>query len=707
VWTAVPLYSAAGVTITRGHEPDGSWPRPTRVDCEINNDSLNYDPSRPESTLYGVGGRNTKTRVTVDGNQRVWAEASSWQPDRTPEHVPGANKGRSWTRLVAEGVLGRIGTWTDPLRSPLYRIVEVSGVTPTEWWAMEEDSGATAAPSSVGGAPMRPVGSVRYTLPDGSPLTPGGTPDFAGGSGVTGSAPLPSFQGGGTLNAVVRSGTFNGYAIDWVMQHKAGTDAGGTTSADVFSWRESGTYVHYTVNVIKGYVTVFHANEADDATLSSTGSAVAALDVYDGAAHHFRYQVRQNGGNYLAQLYIDGTLYATADNFVPGMAGTVGRPKSVEWNPGEDRGDYMPVAAGHVIVWASGQIGAQPPVFNALNGYSGEAAGTRFLRLCAELGITRYIIGTSTDTALMGPQRPATFLELLKEIRDTDDCRIDDERFDIALTMRTRRAMYSQTAALTLTYPAQVAIPFTKLIDTVGAQNRVTVKNASGGEVTASLLSGRMSVQPPPAGIGEKKGGVDVSVANQSTQLPDFATWHLAKGTIERPRYAEVTVDLLANPSLVSATMAVREGDMIAVTGAEPETVRFLVDGIVERIGAVEWTVTFQVELYDVWIIGVYDDGVWRWDTRTTTLAAGATSTATSLSLTTADANDVLTTAAGSLPYDLMIEGERVRVTAITAPAGTGPYTQTATVTRSINGVVKAQLSGGRVNVYDSRRWGL
>jgi hypothetical protein len=54
-----------------------------------------------------------------------------------------------------------------------------------------------------------------------------------------------------------------------------------------------------------------------------------------------------------------------------------------------------------------------------------------------------------------------------------------------------------------------------------------------------------------------------------------------------------------------------------------------------------------------------------------------------------------------------MIEGERVTVTAMTAAAGTGPYTQTATVTRSVNGVVKAQLSGARVNVYNSRRWGL
>jgi hypothetical protein len=204
--------------------------------------------------------------------------------------------------------------------------------------------------------------------------------------------------------------------------------------------------------------------------------------------------------------------------------------------------------------------------------------------------------------------------------------------------------------------------------------------------------------------VGEYKQSVDVNVANESTQLLDIATWHRAKGTLERPRYAEVTVDLLANPSLVSTTMAVREGDMIAVTGAEPETVKFLVVGIVEKVGTAPWTVTFQVELYDVWIIGVWDNAAFRWDSRTSTLAAGATSTATSLSLSCTDPNDAWSTTAG---YQLAVGGERVTVTAMTAAAGTGPYTQTATVTRSVNGVVKAQTTGTPVHLADPKRWGL
>jgi hypothetical protein len=684
-WTTVPLYSAAGVTITRGHEPDGSWPRPTRIEAEINNDSLNYDPSRPDSTLYGIAGRNTKTRVTVDTNQRVWAEASSWQPDKTPEHVSGTNKGRSWTKLVAEGVLRRIGMWTDPLRSPMYRTI-------------------SARPTSIGHWPLE---DGRDALLLSNTLTGGPAGTFKGGAALAESeAPLGAEQ---TVKTVVGSQLTGVFAsasttAGWqvVFSAKLAALPSGAGYQSLLTWTTSNGYTwSWTTNNANYFISVV----ASDGTVLYNNGTAWSTQGPPTEWMTFRLKASVSGGT----VTIEPAWYRQSAPVVTGFtdtfAGSVGRLVQW-WQVGASYTDgawfsHVFAVTGLTDALTSGTAIA------VFNGYLGERAGDRFQRLCGELGITYYMIGTAAETQPMGPQRAVTFLELLKEIRETDDCRIDDERFDIALTMRTRRVMYNQTAALTLTYPSQVAVPFNKILDDLNTHNRVTVKNASGGEVTSSLLTGPMSVLAPPAGVGEYKASVDVSVANPATQLQDIADWHRAKGTIERPRYAEVTVDLLANPSLVSAAMNVREGDMIAVTGAEPETVRFLVDGIVEKVSTAPWTVTYQVELYDVWQIGVYDDGTWRWDTRTTTLAAGATSTATSLSLTTVDVNDVLTTAAGSLPYDLMVEGERVHVTAMTAAAGTGPYTQTATVTRSVNGVVKAQLAGARVNVYDSRRWGL
>ncbi|HEV8568930.1 MAG TPA: hypothetical protein VGQ92_17920 [Actinoplanes sp.] len=683
-WTTVPLYSAAGVTITRGHEPDGSWPRPTRIECEIANDTLAYDPSRPDSPLYGVAGRNTKTRITVDTNQRVWVEASSWTPDRTPEHVPGV-RGRSWTKLTAEGVLRRIGMWTDPLRSPMYRTISARP-TSIGHWPLEDGRDALLLSNTLAGGPAGTFKGGAALAESEAPLGAEQTVKTVVGSQLTGvfasastttgwqvvfSAKLAALPSGAGYQSLLTWTTSNGYTWSWTTNN-----------------------ANYFISVVASDGTVLYNNGT---AWSTQGPPTEWMT--------FRLKASVSGGT----VTIEPAWYRQSAPVVTGFtdtfAGSVGRLVQW-WQVGASYTDgawfsHVFAVTGLTDALTSGTAIA------VFNGYLGERAGDRFQRLCGELGITYYMIGTAAETQPMGPQRAVTFLELLKEIRETDDCRIDDERFDIALTMRTRRVMYNQTAALTLTYPSQVAVPFNKILDDLNTHNRVTVKNASGGEVTSSLLSGPMSVLAPPAGVGEYKASVDVSVANPATQLQDIADWHRAKGTIERPRYAEVTVDLLANPSLVSAAMNVREGDMIAVVGAEPETVRFLVDGIIEKVSTAPWTVTYQVELYDVWIIGVYDDGVWRWDTRTTTLAAGATSTATSLSLTTVDVNDTLTTAAGSLPYDLMIEGERVTVTAMTAAAGTGPYTQTATVTRSINGVAKAQLAGARVNVYDSKRWGL
>jgi hypothetical protein len=175
-----------------------------------------------------------------------------------------------------------------------------------------------------------------------------------------------------------------------------------------------------------------------------------------------------------------------------------------------------------------------------------------------------------------------------------------------------------------------------------------------------------------------------------------------------------VTVDLLANPGLKAAATAVREGDLLRVTGYFYDPIDLLVVGIQEKVGPGALAeITFQTEPYDLYRIGVYDGGVWRWDTRTMTLQGGGVSAvATALTTNVVDPNDVLTTAAGSLPLDMVIgqgdgTGEVVRVTAVTA-AGAGPtYAQTLTVTRNINGLARAWPAGMRLNVHDYRRWGL
>jgi hypothetical protein len=303
----------------------------------------------------------------------------------------------------------------------------------------------------------------------------------------------------------------------------------------------------------------------------------------------------------------------------------------------------------------------------------------------------------------MGVQRPATFRQHLEEIVATEDALIFDERLDLALKLVTRQARYTMTAAVALTFPGDIA-GYEKVIDDLGIKNYITVTNAAGGEAVAELTTGPMSTSPSPVGIDVAKDDYDMSVDDELV-LADIASWYLNRRIIDRARYRSITVDLLKNPSLETAMAALEIGNLITVTGLEKEVVPLHVLGIVEQIGHVTREFRLTCMPADVYDIGVWDDPGDRYDAATTTLAGALTSTATSVPITSVNLSDVWSTT--ELPYPWMLAGERVTVTAMTAAAGAGPYTQTATVTRSVNGVVKAQASGTEVHIADPARYGL
>lgn len=705
VAAAAEVFVEDPIVIKRGQSDEGSAFRPCTITCQLDNRTDKYRTSNPVSPLYGKAARNTPLRVKVGGTIRGVVEASSWAADQTQDFRQTPPRGKAWVDVEGGGLLQRIGQWTQPLRSALYRYVAKSGVTPAEWWPMEDVDGSAVAVNAAGGLSMTPVTEVRYTLPDGTNLPPGGAPRFADGAGIAGSDKLPSFQGGGTLTAPIRTATFDGYAIDWVMQFAAGTDAGGTSSADVLRWRETGTYVLFTVNVVKDHVTVFHANAADAATLASTGSADAAIDVYDGVPHHFRYQVRQNGGSYKAELYVDSALYATADNFVPGMTGTVGAPKSIEWNPGEQNGDFMPIAAGHLIVWASGQSGAQPAVFFALNGYAGERAASRFARLIdEELGSGHYYVSSGyADSMPMGPQRVDSLPNLLKEIVDTEDGLLFDYGTELKLFFLCRVDRYNQTPALDLAPTDLPALPV-EVTDDLDVHNIVTASQRDGGDATAEDSTTPLGSQAPPDGVGEYKQTVDVNLYDPDTELPQVANWWMRRGTVNLPRFPQVTIDLAAKPSLITTVEAVDIGDVITISGFREYTIRLYVLGWTETIGTHTRTIVFTCAPDQQFQVGVYDSTSARYDLRSSTLNADKDATTTSMTFKQTSDETWSTTAT---PYDVMMGGERITVTTMLARSGTGPWLQAATVTRSVNGIVKAQTAGTEVHIATPGRWAL
>lgn len=702
------VFTAQPIVITRGQGETSPALRPATVTLQLANDDDRYRISNPESPLYGKAGRNTPLRVSVGGVVRAVTQASSWQAGQSRDFRRYPPRGKAWVDVQGGGKAAQINEWTQKLRSALYRAVALASETPAEWWPMEDPAGSVAASSAAGGTAMTPVTSTRYTLANGEPVPPGGAPEFGRGSGITGSDLLPSFQQGGTLRAPIRTTTFDGYAIDWVMQFEAGSDGGGTASVDVLSWRETGTYVAFTVNASKDNVTVFHANAADLETLSYTGSASAALDPYDGAAHHYRYQVRQDGGDYLAQLYIDSAVYATADNFTPGMTGTVGAPYSIEWNPLEDRGDYMPTSAGHLTVWPSGQIGDQPSTFFAINGRAGERTSYRLARLLTEHGIGYFVSASFNLSTPMGPQRPDTLANLLRECLSTEDALLFDRFEDVKLFFLSRFDRYNQTPQLEL-YPEDLPFLPTELTATVDAWNVVTAAQRDGGDYTARDDTGPLGTQDPPDGTGEYQRRVDVNLTRESSLL-QHAYWWLNRGTVDLPRYPKVALNLAAlSPDRVTAVEAVDIGDVITITGYREDVIRLTVLGMVETIGATSRTIMFNCAPDQQFEVATYTatgatltPAVRRMESRTSTLDASYGPGDTSLVVTFTSIRDAWSTT--STPYDWAVAGERITVTSMGAVTGTGPWTQTATVARSVNGVRKSLTAGEPVHMHPAQQ---
>lgn len=665
------VFSADAITVYKGND-DESDIRPHKIELTFNDKTGRYRATNPLSPLYGIAGRNTGCRVAVNGLLCTTGEASSWRPGRTQDFDAATGRGRAWVKLTAEGLTRRLGQWTERLRSPLYRRITRYGNL-VGYWSHEDGKTAT---------------QVANTVPGGIPGAAIAV-EFEGGDGPGGSEPLVKLKAGARLGSnFLSASTTAGWQFCFSI--KLAALPVGAYSPMIW-WTTTNGYTHWW-DIDAG---TYRWNIRDAAGTLVYASASFGFGVDPTKWVIFQAKASISGGTVTIDYFWyqegDTILYGLSDTF----AGSMGRLN--RWGVSQGTGN-LDALYGHVFgLTTTTDVLLGSTTLSSFNGYVGERAGTRWLRLTGEEGLTRFSItygGAAFDTMTMGAQRADTLLELLKECMRTDDGRFDDERYTLAaLTMRTRRSMLNQTAALALTYPTHIAPPFEEETDDKLSGNRVTVKNGTGSEFTDTLATGSMSILPPPLGIGEYKRTVDVSVSVES-DLEILAGWHRSKGTLDRPRYESVTVDVVKNPGLTAACRLVREGDLITITGYEPDVIPLLVIGIVERIGHVTRTFTFTTRPADLYRTGIYDNVTTLFDSRST-LNAGVTSTATALVFTFTDRDEAWSTA-GFFPYDVMISGERIRVTAMGAVTGAGPYTQAATVLRSQNGIVKP-LAGGEV----------
>lgn len=678
-WVTYPGYASDGWEVSIGPDVE-SGIRPSSISITLNNDDLSMDPSNVKSSLYGKIGRNTKTRLQLNGITLTHAEASSWQPDATVEHVPGV-RGKSWTDLQAEGLLRRLGRWTDPIRSAMTRQA-LSIPNLVGYWSMEDDADSAQLSNEV------PGGRVGIYSGD---VTLQGDDGAGGADGA-----IKMVLGGG-LRGDFTSPSGNGYQISWAT--KLAVIPPNSTFLTMFSWSDTARRVwswqvnntHFQINI----------NDPDGTLVEQVSFAYAGREPNQWIRYRMKVTSVGNTITYEPALYLqDGITEAgITDTFVDSPAG---RPTSwkITGNAWTDGGAY-----GHVLATTNTTVslvgGAAGQSFN---GYLGEVAWLRFSRLMAEEGLTAFTAGANVINTPMGRQRPGIFLDLINECAVSEGGFIYDSTSNIALTFVSYGGLVNKTPVLALT-KSQVMAPLRKTVDDVGVVNDVTVKNWDGSEFRTSLEIGALSTDVPPAGIGRIKGTVEVNIS-KTAFLEQRANWEMRKGTLDRPRYLSVSVNLLQNPSLTNTVTGARPGDWISISGVEPDTVMLRIISINRKGNAVEDVVTFNCLPAELYQVGVYSAATSRYDSGSTTLAGAITTTSqTSISLTTAKYNDRWSSS--GVPYDIKIGGERMTVTAMTTGSGTGPVTQTATVTRAVNGVAKTHLATTEVHLFAPVRYAL
>jgi len=589
--------------------------------------------------------------------------------------------------LVGGGLLRRLGQRAPNVQSAMYRAI-LSQASLVAYWPMEDAAGSTSFASAIGGAAM------GWT---------GGPPSLASSTVFASSAALPKVSGAQIQG---QAPPYTG-GTQWSVRFLADVPTLPGSSQILAQVCTTASVAPYITLIINSDGTVTLTAYAGDlvTVVATTGPMSWAGGVQTpllwsieavASGPHVQYSVVSVAPG--ASTGAFGTVTTAAS----GAAGYVGLVLTPPFS-----GVWTDVTVGHVHVQS-----AWVNVFtlgSALAAHLGEPAGTRFARLCNENGIPVRTRGNLADTTLMGVQPTGTLVTLLQACADADQGLWGECRQVLGWSYTTRKALYSQPATATLSYASDHLSMWTTppTRDDQVIVNDVTYQNDSGSSARMyaaagqPITGGRMSTAAPGSGgVGTYAQTYSISAASDS-QLPDLAGWKLHLGVTDQARLPGISIDLAnaAAAGIYNSVLAMDLGDRLVISspprrlGFEPVTQ--ICQAITETLGYGTLTIA---------VAGVPElpYQVWQQSSRVAPNAAilttGVNTTATSWSVQ-ADANDATqlwSVLAGDYPQDWVIDGERVTVTAVSG--GSSP--QTATVTRSVNGVVKSHLANAAITLW-------
>jgi len=638
-----------------------SGSEPTTWTCQVDDSALT---SAGMAGLYEwrVGGNtNAGTLICTIDNYRADVIRAVTPVPEWP--VRWDQSGRDVTAPInGAGILRRLSQGQGALRSPMYRQLPLW--SPAALWPLEDGSSATTAASAVTRVGPATCADVTFGA-DGPP-------------GAASAIQLNSASS--TIKGIVTTGpSSTGYSGMFMFKLSALPGLDSTLAL----YSATGTVTQWQiVSASGGSVKLNGYDSGGSAVVTAGPIAWGTTDPTQWSAIRLRTTV--SGGTVtwdLAWIQVNEPIISSASGTYAGTA-----PKLTGWTAtGAASTSYsMSFIGPSSLPFTSGTF------YNVMNGFSGELAGDRLTRLCDEENIPLALIGSTSTTASMGAQSPATLLDLLHECEAADQGVLHER--GSGLGYLTRVARHNPTTIMALDFSSgHIAAPPEPTDDDQRLRNQVRLTRTGGSSVT---VQDDTSITANGTYLDE----LTVNLATDGLLTP-HAYWRLHLGTLSDLRWPRITLNLARNPSLIPTWCQMRIGSRItvanppsAVAGASLD---LIVEGWTETLTDYGWDVELACSPAAPWQVAVFDSSTTLATSQSTTLGASATTTATSLTFSTVNPKDVWSTT--NEPYDVLISGERITVTSMAAATGTGPYTQTATVTRSVNGIVKAHASGEAV----------
>lgn len=319
--------------------------------------------------------------------------------------------------------------------------------------------------------------------------------------------------------------------------------------------------------------------------------------------------------------------------------------------------------------------------YTASKAAPGETTDARFTRMCTERGINNT--ATAAGAVALGRQYLQGLEDhLLEVLSSSAHGAIVESRAANSLAL-----LGTGTHRGTISY-SEIVPDLEPTEDDKNTANIVRLDNSHSGQATVTKTTGEMST----AAIGpfEKKLETNTQYFSHAASL---AGSRLALGTWAGPRFTEITVSAVSTPARYDFYQSIEVGDFASLdlsAAGYHDLLIVKVTSVQESISQEDHRFTFTVrpgELdYRLWTVGTN-----RVDIADSTVAVASSGTTLDVNVPSAKWSST------AVPFDVMVSGERMTVTAVSTLTST---TQRLTVTRAVNGVAKTAPVGATVTLY-------